>query len=359
MRNSRRDSSMSGSAESVREPAPTLTPALSLSEGEGVIPIPSPPEGERVRVRGSAGRGHGVHESLLSGRVFAQVETSYAVGGAELGGGAVESVLAEVEHEDAVGHGENRLDVLLDDEEGEAVTVQRLERRVDFVDDVRGQRRRRLIEEEEAGVGDEGPRDGEEPLLSSGEAARELAAPVAEDGKASVDLIDGLALGGARDRVAAEHEIVLHGHLREEPSRLGQVADPEAHDLVGPAPRDVAAVEDDAARGGREIAERGLEQGGLARAVGPDDAHDRPVRDLEGGRLNDLELAVAGAHRFKLELDGLRAPPAPRVPHFQGGPRSRADRHESLPAALPRSSCRDPSPRSCRRAPSRTACGAR
>ena len=42
---------MAGSAESVRELAPTLT-----------IPIPSPPEGERVRVRGSTGRGKDVHE---------------------------------------------------------------------------------------------------------------------------------------------------------------------------------------------------------------------------------------------------------------------------------------------------------
>src|SRR6266545_467265 len=350
MRNSRRDSSMAGSAEVVSEPAPTLTPA---------VPIPSPPEGERVRVRGSPGRGNSVHEWLASGRVFAQVKTSYAIGGAELGGGAVESVLAEVEHEDAVGDGKNRLDVLLDDEEGEAVAVQGLERRVDVVDEARGQRRRRLVQEEEAGVGDEGARDGEEPLLAPGETARELAAPVAEHGKASVDLVDGLALGGARDRVAAEHEIVLHRHLREEPSRLGQVADPATHDLVGPAPRDVAAVEDDAARGGREIAERRLEQGGLARAVGPDDAHDRPVGDLERGRLDDLELAVAGANRLKLEHGGLRAPPFPRVPLFQGGPRSRADRRESPPEALPRSSCHGPSPRSCRRAPSRTACGVR
>src|SRR6266511_4754428 len=155
MRNSRRNSSMAGSAEVVSEPAPTLTPALSLGEGEGVRRIPSPPEGERVSVRGSPGRGNSVHEWLASGRVFAQVKTSYAIGGAELGGGAVESVLAEVEHEDAVGDGKNRLDVLLDDEEGEAVAVQGLERRVDVVDEARGQRRRRLVQEEEAGVGDE------------------------------------------------------------------------------------------------------------------------------------------------------------------------------------------------------------
>jgi hypothetical protein len=54
---------MAGSALSVRELAPTLTPALSLSEGEGVVPIPSAPEGERVRVRGRTVRGNSVHDS--------------------------------------------------------------------------------------------------------------------------------------------------------------------------------------------------------------------------------------------------------------------------------------------------------
>jgi len=39
----------------MREPMPTLTPALSLTEGEGAISVPSPPEGERDRARGSAG----------------------------------------------------------------------------------------------------------------------------------------------------------------------------------------------------------------------------------------------------------------------------------------------------------------
>ena len=73
----------------------------------------------------------------------------------------------------------------------------------------------------------------------------------------------------------------MHAHLREQPSRLREVPDPEAHDLVGPAPGDLAAVEDDAARAGHEIAEGRLEQRRLARAVGPDDADDGAVGNLE------------------------------------------------------------------------------
>ena len=185
------------------------------------------------------------------------------------------------------------------------------------------------------------------------ERAGELAAAVAEQGKAGVDLVDRVTLVGARDGVAAEHEVVVHGHLREQPARLGEVADPQAHDLVGPAPRDLATVEHDAAREGREIAERGLEQRGLAGAVGPDDADDRAVGNPERSRLEDLELAVPGANALKLEHR------RPRPPPVRAGPRSRAGRRGSPPAALPRSSRRGPSPRSCRRVPSRTACGAR
>src|SRR5262249_30756881 len=148
---------------------------------------------------------------------------------------------------------------------------------------------------------DEGARDGEQALLATGERAGELAAALAEEGKAAIDAVDRLALVGARDRVATEDEVVVHGHLREQAAGLREGADSQAHELVGPAPRDISTVERDAARGGREIAERGLEQRRLAGAVGPDDADDRAVGHAERCRLEDLELAVAGTDALKLQ----------------------------------------------------------
>ena len=107
------------------------------------------------------------------------------------------------------------------------VAVERHERRVDLVDEARGQRRRRLVEQQETRADDEGARDGEQALLAPGQRAGCLAAAVAEQWKAGVDVVDRVALVGARDGVAAEHEVVVHGHLREQPARLGEVADPQ------------------------------------------------------------------------------------------------------------------------------------
>src|SRR5436309_23973 len=82
-------------------------------------------------------------------RVLAEIETPDAVRGAELGGGSVEGVLAQVEHEHAVRDGQDGLDVLLDDQECDALAVERHQRRVDRVDEPRGQRGRRLVEQQE------------------------------------------------------------------------------------------------------------------------------------------------------------------------------------------------------------------
>src|SRR4029450_12047778 len=101
--------------------------------------------------------------------------------------------------------------------------------------------------------------------------------PLPEEGEARVDALDGPALLRARARVAAPHQVVVHRHLREEAAGLGEVADAQAHDLVGPAARDLASVEHDAAGPRSQVAEGGLEQGGLARAVGPDGAGGAPA----------------------------------------------------------------------------------
>ena len=69
-----------------------------------------------------------------------------------------------------MGHRQDRLHVLLDDQHREPVAIERHERRVDQVDEARGQRGRRLVEEQEAGADDEGAGDGEQALLAPGQA---------------------------------------------------------------------------------------------------------------------------------------------------------------------------------------------
>ena len=93
----------------------------------------------------------------------------------------------------------------------------------------------------------------------------------------------------------------MHGHVREEAAGLGHEARPEPQDLVGAEPDQALVLEGDAAAEGGEIAEDRLEEGRLARPVGPDHADDGAGRDLERHALEDLEPAVARAELSDLE----------------------------------------------------------
>src|SRR5438034_11637505 len=53
-------------------------------------------------------------------------------------------------------------------------------------------------------------------------------------------------------------------------------------------------------------ADDGLERGGLAGAVGPDDAHDLAGVDVERDAVEDVDLAVAGGHPVGDEQLGAR-----------------------------------------------------
>src|SRR5207247_11148922 len=53
-------------------------------------------------------------------------------------------------------------------------------------------------------------------------------------------------------------------------------------------------------------ADDGLDRGGLAGAVGPDDAHDLAGVDVERDAVEDVDLAVAGGHPVGDEQLGAR-----------------------------------------------------
>src|SRR5437763_1944881 len=72
-------------------------------------------------------------------------------------------------------------------------------------------------------------------------------------------------------REGADEQVLLDGELGERPAALGHVGDARAGHLVGPAPAQLAPVEDDVpVRLGEHPADR-AQRGRLARAVGPED----------------------------------------------------------------------------------------
>ena len=103
-------------------------------------------------------------------------------------------------------------------------------------------------------------------------AARDSIAP--SRGKTVVTSLDpGPDLPG-RQQVAAHLQVLPHGQRREHVVDLRHVADPGPGDLLRRLAGHVRLADDDRARGDAHHADQALEEGGLARAVRPDEGDD-------------------------------------------------------------------------------------
>ena len=103
----------------------------------------------------------------------------------------------------------------------------------------------------------------------------------------------------------AHLEVLQHRHLGKDDAALRDVGQAARQHLIGPEARDVLAVEHDAAAGRVHEAHHGLEGGGLARAVGADDADDLAAAHVERDVMQDVDLAVPGGQMLRGE-DGRR-----------------------------------------------------
>ena len=84
------------------------------------------------------------------------------------------------------------------------------------------------------------------------------------------------------------HDVVAHAHAAEDRVLLRQVADAEPRALVHRQRGDVRAVDRDAARIGRDQAHDHVEAGGLARAVGTQQADDLAAAQVQADVLHHL-----------------------------------------------------------------------
>ena len=91
--------------------------------------------------------------------------------------------------------------------------------------------------------------------------------------------------------VGADDHVLQRRHLPEQPDVLEGAGDAEPGDLVAFGPGQRLAVEEHRARRGPVHAGDGVEAGGLARAVGPDQAEDLAAPDLEAHRVERGQAA--------------------------------------------------------------------
>jgi hypothetical protein len=150
-----------------------------------------------------------------------------------------------------------------------------------------------LVEQQHRGPGGQGPVEGQVRPLGVGELDGEAAVAPHPPG-------DGQVLG--------------HGEVLEQLLGLEGAGQPEAGPAVGREVVDRRPVEQDAAAGGGHEARDGLQGGGLARPVRPDEAGDGA-----GGQVE----VKAGHHVGGAEAD-------PQAPDLEGGGHRR--RHPVIPA---------------------------
>ena len=236
---------------------------------------------------------------------------------------------------------ENMLDVLLDQQDGDAVVAQPRDQLEQALHVERGKAFGRLVEQEDARAGHQGTADGAHLLLAPAERSGHLLAALGEDRQQLEHALERLLpVRPRRRQVGAELEILEHGHERKQASALGNEHDRPLHPFVGRQPVDPFAVEPDLALHARLDAGDAQQRAALAGAVGADEADDLALVHPQVDVVQHLRPVVKGVEatnaQHRSRRDRRRSPPGSwRCP--QASPARSLDLDASRPAAAPRS----------------------
>ncbi len=199
--------------------------------------------------------------------------------------------LAVLDHIMAVRQRRGKAKVLLHQEDGEALLLQRADEGADLLHDDRGQTLGRLVQQQELGAGPEDAADGEHLLLAAGQLGALAFAPLGEVGEDGVDLVDAHA---ARLHHRRQQQILLDREAGEDAALLRAPGDAAPRDVVGGEADELLPAEHDRAAPLRDDAHDRLQGGGLADAVAPQQRHHLALGDGEVHAVQDVRLAVPG-----------------------------------------------------------------
>src|SRR3954466_5035112 len=210
--------------------------------------------------------------------------------------------VARLDHVPALGDLERLLQVLLDEEYGDARAVQRPDDAEHLIDEDGGEPERRLVEHEELRLAHHRPADGAHLLLAARQAAGVLRAALAQAGKEPVDLLDVLPGTGPRAlRVRAQFQVLADGELRPQLAPFRDQRDAKLRALArGNAEERVPAVPDVSAARGPEPAD-GAQGGRLPRAVRAEQRDDLALAHFQRDAEQHLDVAVGEGEVADLE----------------------------------------------------------
>src|SRR5215510_10925049 len=236
---------------------------------------------------------------------------------------AVGDLPAVVEHDHAVGDVHDHAHVVLDEGDGGAELVVHVEDEAGHILLLlHVHARHGLVEEEEVGLGGQGPGQLHPLLEPVGQPSRRRLA----DGLDLQEVDHPLHRRAVRELLAPRrppverveeevpphleepprHDVVEHAHTLEEGHVLEGARDTEGGHVEGLELGPVAPLEDDAALLGMVEAADGVEQRGLPRPVGSDDGHDLAVMDVHAHVAERLHGAEAHGDALDAQ-EGLRA----------------------------------------------------
>src|SRR5690606_26700028 len=131
-----------------------------------------------------------------------------------------------------VGDGGGKVEVLLDEQNGEALLLELPENAADLLDDDRRQPLRRLVEQQQVRAGAQNTRDREHLLLAAGELRALAGAALPKRRKQLVDLVQAEA---ARLDDRRQEQVLEHVEARKDAPLLWNVGDAQSCDpLRGP-----------------------------------------------------------------------------------------------------------------------------
>ena len=246
---------------------------------------------------------------------------------------------AVLQHVGAVRAPQRPQDVLLDQQDGQPVAVDRGEVGEDRAHRHRSQAQRGLVEHQQPGPGHQRTPDRDHLLLASRERAGQLGPPLGQPREQAVDTAQRLGPArAARRRPRAQLQVLQHGHGGKELAPFGNVGDAGRHHGRRAQAADPPAVQRHGAPAQRQQAGHGPQRGGLARAVAPDERDDLAGAHLERDAPHGHDVPVARLDAVKPEQrSSPRRPGRPRSPADPGPP----------PPAVPRRCARRSSGRRC------------
>src|SRR5262252_466444 len=204
----------------------------------------------------------------------------------------------------AVGQPRRELEILLREQNGQALPFQRGDLLAEGLHDHRRQPLRWLVEQENTRIAHQRARHREHLLLPTGEAPAAPARHLAKPGEVLVDTIDTPAARA----LGAYEEILRHREIAEDASVFWHPADAEPADLMRQERVKRLPVEGDGAARHLDQAHDGLEGGGLARAVPPKQRDDLALARLERHAVKHARRAIGRLDRVKAQHSASKKP---------------------------------------------------